>query len=55
MLWAVFGFSNSERLLKHVYPEVSNFIKEEAVLEAYEHAANNDHDALIIIIRNDME
>jgi hypothetical protein len=37
-LWVVFKFSNSERLLKHVYPEVPNLIKEEAVLEACERA-----------------
>ena len=54
-LWVVFKFSKSERLLKHVYPEVSNLIKEEEFLEAYEHATQNDHDALIIIIHNDME
>ena len=54
-LWVVFKFSNSERLLKHVYPKVSNLIKEETFLEAYEHATNNNHDALIIIIHNDME
>ena len=54
-LWVVFKFSNSERLLKHVYPEISNIIKEEKFLELYEHATNNDHDALIIINHNDMD
>lgn len=54
-LWVVFKFSNSERLLKHVYPEISNLVREEKFLELYEHATNNDHDALIIINHNDME
>ena len=54
-LWVVFKFSNSDRLLKHVYPEISNLVKEEKFLELYEHATNNDHDALIIINHNDME
>ena len=54
-LWVVFKFSNSERLLKHVYPEISNIVKEEKFLELYEHATNNDHDSLIIINHNDME
>ena len=44
-----------ERLLKHVYPEISNVVKEEKFLELYEHATDNDHDALIIINHNDME
>ena len=43
-LWVVFKFSNSERLLKHVYPEISNLVKEEKFLELYEHATNNDHE-----------
>ena len=54
-LWVVFKFSNSERLLKHVYPEISNLVKEEKFLELYEHATNNDHDSLIIINHNDMD
>jgi hypothetical protein len=54
-LWVVFKFSNSERLLKHVYPEISNLVKEEKFLELYEHATQNDHDSLIIINHNDME
>jgi len=54
-LWVVFKFSNSERLLKHVYPEISNLVKEESFLELYEHATNNDHDSLIIINHNDMD
>jgi len=54
-LWVVFKFSNSERLLKHVYPEISNLVKEEKFLELYEHATDNDHDALIVINHNDMD
>ncbi len=54
-LWVVFNFSNSERLLKHVYPEISNLVKEKKFLELYEHSTNNDHDSLIIINHNDME
>ena len=54
-LWVVFKFSNSERLLRHVYPEISNLVKEEKFLELYEHATQNDHDSLTIINHNDME
>jgi len=54
-IWVIFKFANSERLLKHVYPEISSIIREEKFIEAYEHATINDHDALIIIIHNDLE
>ncbi len=45
-LWVVFKFSDSERLFKYVYPEISNLVKEHKFLELYEHSTNNDYDSL---------
>mmetsp|Transcript_71734 Transcript_71734/g.191392 ORF Transcript_71734/g.191392 Transcript_71734/m.191392 type:complete len:295 (+) Transcript_71734:1577-2461(+) len=48
-VWVIFKFSNSDRVIQHVYPEISALIKEKEFLDLYEYATKSGHDSLILI------
>jgi hypothetical protein len=54
-LFVIFKSNNYKKLLENVYPEVSGIISQERFIELYHYATQNLHDALVVIISNDMD
>jgi hypothetical protein len=44
----MFKFANKQAVINDVYPVVSAYVTEEKLMELYEHATSEPHDALVI-------
>ena len=47
-LIAMFKFANKKMVLDDIYPVVSAYVTEEKLMELYEYATKEPHDALVI-------
>ena len=47
-VWVLYKFSNASMVLEKIYPEVSSFITEDEFEQAYLHAVDEPHNALVV-------
>ena len=47
-LIVMFKFANKKSVMEDIHPVVSAYVTEEKLMELYEHATNEAHDALVI-------
>jgi hypothetical protein len=47
-LIVMFKFANKQAVINDIYPVVSAYVTEEKLMELYEHATSEPHDALVI-------
>ncbi len=47
-LIVMFKFANKKSVMEDIHPVVSTYVTEEKLMELYEHATNEAHDALVI-------
>jgi len=54
-VFVIFKSNNYKKLLENVYSEVSGIISQDKFEELYHYATQKLHDALVVIVHNDME